>query len=136
MTEFVTRYPNEAVAETRTIAVLDDDGIVPAGTYGFLELFCDEDGCDCRRALIVVVARDGMQIMATLGYGWASRAFYRRWSHDPSPGATAGMKGVSLEALGRQSRYAEIFRGLFEDMLREDRAYRKRIERHSRMFKD
>jgi hypothetical protein len=135
MTEFVTRCPDEAATETRTIAVIDDGGLVPAGEYGFLELYCDEDGCDCRRAVITVIARDGMAIMATLSYGWASRAFYRRWSHDPRPGVAAEMKGVVLEPLGQQSRYAEAFRGLFEDMLRQDRAYRERIQRHYRLFK-
>lgn len=134
MMEFVTRYPDEAAAETRTIVVLDEGGIVPAGTYGFLELYCDEDDCDCRRVIIIVVARTDMRTMATLNYGWASRTFYRRWTNDPNP--PNDLKGVSLEPLGQQSPYAEVFLGLFKDMLSKDRAYRERIKRHYRMFKD
>ena len=55
------KYCSEiARMETRTITLLSDDNEfgLPSGTYGFVEMFCDE--CDCRRVFFLVV-KEGIE---------------------------------------------------------------------------
>lgn len=42
--------------ETRTATLRGHEGL-PDDTYAFAEAFCDDPGCDCRRALIHVFRR-------------------------------------------------------------------------------
>jgi len=37
---------------------LQGHAVLPDGEYGFLEFYCNEAGCDCRRALFMVVSPD------------------------------------------------------------------------------
>lgn len=50
-------FPALARKETRSVTVLPyAAGNVPAGHYGFIEMFCDEPGCDCRRVFLMVLS--------------------------------------------------------------------------------
>lgn len=50
------RLPKIAERETRNIIITEDSDLgLPAGQYGFLEMFCNEPGCDCRRVFFHVV---------------------------------------------------------------------------------
>src|ERR1039458_3144226 len=51
MTPFMERFPEVGARETRSATVTQRQDL-PDGEYGFLELYCDEPGCDCRRATI------------------------------------------------------------------------------------
>jgi hypothetical protein len=132
MKAFFTRYPREAAQETRTILVPSGEP-VPADSYGFIEFFCAEPGCDCRRVLVSVVARSTQRVMATLNYGWETVEFYRRWSHGDD--MAQEMAGASLEPLATQTEYAHYFLGVFCEMISADSAYGRRIRRHYEMFK-
>jgi hypothetical protein len=132
MDAFLTRYPKEAELETRT-ATFEEKGDVLRGTYAFIELFCPDVSCDCRRVVIAVVSRERGEVVATLNYGWENVGFYRKWSGDDPLAAL--MKGVTLEPSGKQSPESETFRELFRSILLADPKYRKRIQKHYRMFK-
>ena len=56
MSPFISRFPGLGEQETRVATILED-GDLPEGEYAFLELYCDEPGCDCRRVVIQVVER-------------------------------------------------------------------------------
>lgn len=130
--EFASRFRQVAAAETRTIRVLERGG-PPLGEYGFLEFFCADPGCDCRRVTLQVTTLDG-GVWATISFGWEKAQFYRRWMHDA---ADAGeMAGASLDPLNRQSGFAEGFLALFQEMVKTDRKYVERLKRHYKMFKD
>lgn len=132
MEAFFTRYPKEAAEETRT-ATVPEGAAVPAATYGFLEFYCPDVRCDCRRVVISVVAERGEKVVATLNYGWEKISFYRLWSHDDE--LAVQMAGVSLEPSGQQSKHAESILRLFRDFVLADPRYKARIRRHYRMFK-
>jgi hypothetical protein len=129
---FFTRYPTEAAKETRTIMVPDGEP-VPADSYGFLEFFCKEVECDCRRVLIRVVSRNTERVMATLTYGWETVEFYRKWSHGDH--RAQEMAGVSIDPLATQTEYASYFLAVFCEMISVDSEYRSRLQRHYEMFK-
>ena len=64
-------FPDVAEAESRSIFVLPDSDLsLPEGRYDFLEMFCNEKGCDCRRVIFSVVSSVSESIEAQVGWGW------------------------------------------------------------------
>ena len=125
MVPFVQVCPAQAVAETRTITV-PHGAYLPAGQYAFIEHYCDDLDCDCRRVLLVVwTPTTGDRAWATINYGWESADFYRKWDRH----SEEDMKGPFLDPLGAQSPYAEVLLDFFREMIREE-AYVARLKRH------
>lgn len=60
----------------RTVELADSRGL-PDGEYRFVDMYCIDPGCDCRKTIIRVF-HNGKHV-STLNYGWESPAFYRRW---------------------------------------------------------
>ena len=134
MTPFMERFPDVGARETRSVTVtLRDD--LPDGEYGFLEFYCDEPGCDCRRVMIDVLRPETgwSKIWATIGYGWESLDFYRKWSKGASD--PIEMKGPYLDPLNPQTKYSSALLDLFRIILHSP-DYVERLKRHYRMFRD
>ena len=131
MVPFVQVYPAQAVAETRTITV-HHDADLPVGQYGFIEHYCDDLDCDCRRVLIVVwTPATGNQSWATINYGWESVEFYRKWDKH----SEEDLKGPFLDPLGVQSSYGHVLLRFFTEQI-EDEAYVARLKRHYATFRE
>jgi hypothetical protein len=127
------RFPDLGRRETRSLLV-EPGQHLPGGEYGFIEFYCDEPGCDCRRVVINVMKPETGwgRSWAIINYGWESADFYRKWSHfecDP-----AEMRGPILDPFNPQSKYAEILLQLFRDIL-ESPGYVERLKRHYQMFR-
>lgn len=135
MTPFVDKCPDLGFKETRSATVLNDPR-VPAGEYGFLESYCDEPDCDCRRVFINVIAFDKPgRIMATISYGWESAAFYRKWAgYELTADDLEELQGPALAMGNRQSELAPALLILFKTVL-QDRAYEARLHQHYKVFK-
>jgi len=135
MFPFWVRFPDVAARETRVLTLLHPQNGLPAGSYGFLELYCDDPACDCRRVLIQVRSEDAPEtVLATINYGWESAAFYARWLHGDRAGARE-MRNASLDPLNPQSRFAPTFLLLYQTVVLQDKAYIERLKRHYAMFK-
>jgi hypothetical protein len=133
MIPFALKFPELGAQETRTVQVTGLRAL-PDGSYDFLELYCDEPGCDCRRVMISVLREDtGMRkIWATISYGWETVEYYRKWGgvfKDP-----AEIKGPYLDPLNPQSEHAHALLDLFRHVLRSPQ-YVARLKRHYRMFR-
>jgi len=129
---FAERFPEVGYAETRTARVTGRRDLSD-GNYGFIEMFCTDPACDCRRAIIQVIEEKAPgDVVATINYGWETPEFYRSWLG----GETDDMElaGASLELLGKQGRHAVALLRLFERLLK-DRSYADRIRKHYEMFK-
>lgn len=50
---------------------------LPDGDYRFLDTYCTDPCCDCRKTMILVYRNDIH--VSTINYGWESNAFYRKW---------------------------------------------------------
>lgn len=50
---------------------------LPGGDYRFLDTYCTDPSCDCRKTIILVYRNDIH--VSTIHYGWESDAFYRKW---------------------------------------------------------
>ena len=135
MAPFFSRFPELAANETRTLKLLEPHAGLPAGEYGFLELYCNEPTCDCRRVLFQVCRADRPnQVLATINYGWESEDFYAQWLHGDREGARE-MAGASLDPLNPQSKASPVLLELLRHIILQDRAYIDRLRRHYRMFK-
>lgn len=132
---FHERFPEVAEKETRMLRVVRDDGLVEH--FGFVELFCDERGCDCRRVFLQAVCPEmGRATLATISFGWEPDSFYRRWASFPlSDEDLRELKGPALVRLAPQSEDAEEMLEIFTEQL-DDAAYVERIKRHYAMFRE
>ncbi len=135
MTPFYTRLPELAARETRSVHVLVPGGPLPIGEYGFIEHYCEEDDCDCRRVLLQVTTPLAPHVvLATINFGWESAEFYTRWMHGDEE-AGREITAASLDPLNPQSEYAEHLLHLFQERLMTDADYVARLARHYQLFK-
>ena len=118
-----------AEAETRTITIMPkSDFNLPSGHYSFIEMFCNDPGCDCRRCFFMVRADWSQEPVATIGFGWESPEFYTRWMGDDE--LSDMLLGVGLEPMQRQSKYASEILRMFKAVLLPDHDYIERVKRH------
>lgn len=128
-------YPEIAPYETRSIKIIDDNELVPKGDYGYIEMFCDEPNCNCRRTIIRVMNDKG-ESMALIGFGWGTKAQYRKWFGSPMPNSMyKGMRGPCHHDGTMPSKYAEYFLDFFKNILMKDKNYIERIKKHYRMVR-
>lgn len=127
--------PDLARRETRGLVKYDENGQVQDGLY-FIEAFCNEPGCDCRRVVFQVYdAHDPSGPIATLSYGWESEEFYRRWASFPlEPEDLEELRGPALMRLTPQSDRAEEALTALQTLL-ESEPYAKRIVEHYNAFR-
>jgi hypothetical protein len=52
----------------------------PITCYSLLEYYCEEPACDCRRVTLDVVSPElPGRIFASIGFGWETSDFYKKW---------------------------------------------------------
>ncbi|MCW5551890.1 MAG: DUF1186 domain-containing protein [Verrucomicrobiae bacterium] len=128
-------FPELAARETRCLHVLTPDGPLPPGEYGFLEHYCEQPDCDCRRVLLrVTSAKSPHTVLATINCGWESAGFYTRWMHGDEQ-AGREITAASLDPLHPQSKYADYLLDFVQKELITDPAYVARLARHYDLFK-
>jgi hypothetical protein len=135
-TSFHYHFREIAKKETRTITIMREDDIVPKGSYGLLEMYCDDPSCDCRRVFIEVFDWERGKDMAFIAYGWESREFYRKWLRMDNPQVIRELQGPVLNDGSPQSKYAPAFLKLVKDVILSDPAYSERLKWHYQMFKE
>ena len=133
MIPFMERFPELGARETRSVTVPQRQDL-PEGEYGFVELYCNQPGCDCRRVMIDVLRPETgwSKVWATISYGWESLDFYRKWV-----GASdlIQMKGPYLDPLNPQTKYSSALLNLFRFLLQSPE-YVERLQRHYQMFRE
>ena len=134
MIPFMDRFPEVGARETKSVTVPPQQDLTE-GEYGFVELYCDEPGCDCRRVTIDVLRPETgwSKVWATISYGWESLDFYRKWSGSSSD--PAQVKGPYLDPLNPQTRYSPSLLNLFRFLVQSP-DYVARLGRHYRMFRE
>jgi hypothetical protein len=122
--------------ETRSIHLAPGArGTLPAGVYEFVEMYCDEKDCDCRRVFFMVLSSRTQGVEAVIAWGWESRAYYAQWMGLDDPEMIAEMQGPVLNLGSPQSQYATEILDLAESLLLSDPNYVDRIKRHYAMFR-
>ena len=140
MIPFHSLLPELAQREVRCVRVGPAPGPgpgpgLPADEYAYLEFYCDNLQCDCRRVLLQVVAKDQPgRVFASISYGWEKESFYRQrtpWDPDPAKDTVRG----ELDPLNTQSEFAGDLLELFRRFAL-DKPYRLRLRRHYRLFRE
>jgi len=137
MIPFHTFFPELAQREVRCLHLGPDPeaGSLPADEYVYLEHYCEELGCDCRRVFIEVISREQPgRIFASINYGWEKESFYRKRMPYDSDAALSVTRG-ELDPINEQSEFAEVLLELFRTRVL-DEPYRLRLRRHYRVFKE
>ncbi len=134
---FYKYFPEIAEQETRTVTVFDHSEFnLPPAHYSFLEMYCDEPGCDCRRVFLSVVSSlQKDDILAVVAWGWEKRDFYVKWMGDDDPTLIKDLIGPGLNLSSPQSSYAPTLLNLFKNVLLKDAGYVARIKEHYAMFR-
>lgn len=133
MVPFYEVFPDLAETESKVV-VIKDNPFVPGGEYSFIESYCNQVDCDCRRVYIFILsAGTGSKVLATINYGWEPLRFYQRWLVDKQDAVMC--KGPSLLSFTEQTQYASALLELFEFLI-SDQAYVELLKKHYRLFKD
>lgn len=130
------RLPVIARRETRSVIVSPESNLpVPPDEYGFVELFCDEPGCDCRRVMFTVFSRKRNRQEAVIAWGWESRKFYAKWLHDIDRQMGELLIGPCLNIGSPASEIADGLVEVVRRILLTDKSYTDRVKRHYTMFR-
>ena len=126
-------FPKIAEKETRTAFVLNDPDL-PSGDYSFIDTYCDDPDCDCRRVIFYVISSATRKPMAVIAYGWEDKRFYAKWFGDNDPEMLNDLKGPALNVGSPQSKYAPALLKLVKELI-QDKAYVERLKNHYALFK-
>jgi hypothetical protein len=130
------RLPAVAIEQTRSIILAPVNKYrLPAGMYAFLEMFCDEPDCDCRRVFLRVVIEESPETVAVLFWGWGSKAYYRKWFGGNEININEEIIGPGLDPFNSQSLFSEKILEVFKDTLFKDAAYLQRVKKHYELFR-
>lgn len=133
---FHNYFPDVADRETRTVIVPPGSATgLPAGEYGFLEMYCDEKKCDCRRVFFYVICSFRKGVQAVVAWGWEDLDFYAKWFKYSDGRAVADLKGPVLNIGSPRTELAPAILKVVREVLLWDPAYIERIKRHYQMFR-
>ena len=135
MIPFHTLCPDRAKKEVRSVLVQPGPTGALNDEYGFVEFYCDDPQCDCRRVFIQVVARSRPgTIMASINFGWEDEEYYRQ-KMPYMPEAAREITDASLDPINEQSPEAPELLSLFQEVVLADPAYKARLKRHYELFR-
>jgi hypothetical protein len=131
-------FPDLASKETRVVTLTgpNPEGYEP-GPNAFIEYYCTDPNCDCRNVYIQIINEHFPGPLATISYGWESKAYYKEWMGAADEDELLrDFMGPSLAVGSRQSPYAEHWLRVFKDIIRKDKAYVDRLQRHYQLMKN
>ena len=128
-------FPEVAKRETRSITLDASSGFrLPPESYGFFELYCNEQNCDCRRVFFYVVTSQG-KLEAVIAYGWESEEYYAKWVGTDDPQFVRECKGPVLNLGSPQTKNSPEILRLVKEVLIQDPAYVDRLKKHYDLVK-
>jgi len=76
--------------------VLAADPYLPSGQYTFLDTYCADKTCDCRKTIIQIF--HDSRLVSIVSYGWENPDFYLRWLKSTGDRELAEkMSGLSID---------------------------------------
>jgi hypothetical protein len=123
MMAFHVLFPDEAKQESRTVTPVNL-GDLPGHTFLFVEFYCVDPQCDCRRVMLNVIDTETHKQVATINHGF-----------EPPRAPFEDEGQTFLDPTNPQSSIADGLLDIFEKMIARDEAYRERLLRHYKMWK-
>ena len=79
----------------RTIT-LGPDSYLPSGEYHFIDTYCTDNDCDCRKTIIQIFKDE--KLVSIVSFGWESPKYYLQWLGSSRDVEWAKeMSGVSID---------------------------------------
>ena len=76
--------------------VLAADPYLPSGEYAFIDTYCTDNTCDCRKTIIQIF--HNKKLVSIVSFGWENPKFYLRWLKSTRNHELAKeMSGVSID---------------------------------------
>ncbi len=88
----------------------------------FINMYCDQEDCDCRRATIFVDDLCGKFTipLAVISYGWEPLSFYKKWGPLMDNRTLKNFKGPAIDWGHQQSNPHPDFVALFKKQLQDE----------------
>ena len=103
--------------QVRTVG-LKQSPHLPDGDYTFVDTYCIDASCDCRRTLIQVL-HDGVHV-STIGFGWESPSFYNDWMGvTPDEDDMPQLDGATIDISSPNKVSPQSMIGFFDTLLDE-----------------
>lgn len=135
MKPFFTVFPKVSAVETAALVLREPMGKAPADEYGFVEFYCADSGCDCRRVFFEVWSKSEPGVVwARINFGWESEAFYLKKLGMAE--MAREVRAGALDPLYPQSERAEDLLKVFQELLISNAEFVGRLGRHYQMFKN
>jgi len=132
---FASHCPDIAAGETLGLIMRPDSPILPGGRFVFLEHYCGNPNCDCRRVRLEVCSPDAPgKVLATIVWGWEFVEYYAQWTLDLE--SAEWIVAGYLDPDGAQSDYAEAFADFVRHAVVHRDDWDATFARHYGMFKD
>ena len=81
--------------QVRTVKIAQSPEL-PDGQYSFIDCYCIEPECDCRKTMIQVTHNG--RLVSIINYGWESPEFYKNWmGSDDEFHSMPEMYGASID---------------------------------------
>lgn len=91
---------------------------LPDGEYSFIDMYCSDPSCDCRKTMIQVLHNG--RLVSIINYGWESAAFYKKWmGSSAEDNSFPAMNGVSIDITSPNLVNEENVLGLFNFLLND-----------------
>ena len=121
---FHDKFPAIAEAETKSVMVFENNDYgLPPDNYMFVELFCNDKKCDCRRVFFEVFSEKRNKSEAVICWGWENRDFYKKWLGYYDKDMITELIGPALNAGSQQSELAPVLLKAFTELFLTDFAY-------------
>ena len=103
--------------QVRTVSIKQSPQL-PDGEYSFVDAYCTDPECDCRKTMIQVMHNE--KLVSLINYGWESATFYENWiggsaKDDPMP----KMQGASIDITSPDLVSSDGMLALFNALLND-----------------
>ena len=103
--------------QVRTVSIKRSPHL-PDGEYSFIDMYCTDPECDCRKTMIQVM--HNKKLVSIINFGWESATFYERWmGSGEKDNSMPKMHGASIDITSPDLVSREGILGLFNALLND-----------------
>lgn len=104
--------------QVRTVSIKQSPQL-PDGEYSFVDTYCADPGCDCRKTMIQVMHNG--KLVSIINYGWEPATFYENWmlssaKDNPIPKMHGASIDLTSPDLVRTDGILALFNALLNDI--------------------
>jgi hypothetical protein len=103
--------------QVRTVSIKESPQL-PDGEYSFIDTYCVDPECDCRKTMIQVMHNG--KLVSIINYGWESSTFYENWMGSSAKDhSMPKMHGVSMDITSPDRVSTDGMLALFNALLND-----------------